>query len=49
MSVWDHYAKGTLSAADRDTLKAVYPKVYQSMVNKILEVAFDPRASALMP
>lgn len=45
--VWEHYQKGTLSKGDRDTLKAVYPKIYSSMVERILLAAHDPRLPGL--
>lgn len=47
MTVWQHYQDGTLTRADRDTLKAVYPKTYDTMVSKILDAAHDPREPAL--
>lgn len=47
MSVWKHYQDGTLSKTDRETLQAVYPKIYQEMVNKLMSTAYDPRQKPL--
>lgn len=47
MVVWAHYQDKTLDTIDRDTLKAVYPKIYQQMVDKIVLTAYDPRTPKL--
>lgn len=43
MTVWRHIQDHSITQADVDTLKAVYPKVYNAMVEKTLETAYDPR------
>lgn len=47
MVVWQKYQKGILTANDRDALKAVYPNIYNQMVNKVLTAAYDPRGPKL--
>lgn len=47
MSVWQKYQDNTITKADRDTLMAVYPKLYSQMVDKIMTTAYDPRSPKL--
>jgi DNA-binding ferritin-like protein (Dps family) len=47
MVVMQHYQDGSLTPADRDTLRAVYPKIYSQMVNKIMISAYDPNGPKL--
>lgn len=47
MTVFANYQAGTLTKSDRDTLQAVYPRLYQEMVSRIMAAAFDPRTPAL--
>lgn len=46
-SVMKHYQDGSLSKNDVQTLKAVYPKIYTEMVNKVLATAYDPTVKPL--
>ena len=41
--VWSHFQAGVMTKIDRDTLKAVYPTIYDQMVQKIVQTAYDPR------
>ena len=47
MSVWHNYQNDTITTLQRDTLKAVYPKIYSEMVNEIMKPAYDPRTKKL--
>lgn len=42
MSIFDKIKNHTVSQGEVETLKAVYPKIYESMNHKILEVAYQP-------
>ena len=43
MVVWKHFADGEMDGLDKQTMMAVYPKIYQRMVDQILQTAYDPR------
>lgn len=47
MVVWQKYQDHTISTLDRDTLRAVYPKIYGEMVNSVMQAAYDPRNKPL--
>ena len=47
MVVWDHYKNGSMSKIERDTLMAVYPKIYNEMITKVVSTAYDPRTGPL--
>lgn len=47
MVVWQHYQEGRLTKVDRDTLMAVYPRIYQEMVAKIEAESRNPRGPKL--
>jgi hypothetical protein len=40
-------AEGTVTRNDRETLKAVYPSIYRQMVEKVVQMAYDPKAKPL--
>lgn len=43
MIIWNYMQDHSITAADKETLKAVYPKIYESMMNKLMATAYDPR------
>jgi hypothetical protein len=47
MQVWRHIQDHSVTQADVDTLKAVYPKIYEAMVEKTLNAAYDPRTGSV--
>lgn len=47
MSVIDHAAKGTLTKAEVEALKTVYPQIYTNFIEAITKLAYDPKAPNL--
>jgi hypothetical protein len=47
MTVWQHYQEGRLTKLDRDTMRGVYPVIYEEQCAKLLAIAHGPKAPKL--
>lgn len=45
MSVWNSIQNNTITKGEVEALQAVYPKLYQSMVQKAIETSYDPKSN----